>query len=568
MKKVFVFCFLFFLAAAPAVLADSTRARVSNVSHLAQIIADVETDGAPAVAGTRFSAYINGVGRVQFTYDSIRVSPVIPVTLSSGYSRADTSPVILMQGWAAVGNQLSRAAGMLSIERGKQTLTVDFMHTSNVTGDNTLYRLVTSNLDSSPTTSIERTKDVHFKDASCGNDTPLLQAVGSGSSSSERQSNELSANAGSKEIELSIHMDSAYISKFGSSSSYLQGILNAAEVIYSDDLDLTFSVKRILADSGLFFFSGEGDNVLVTFADYIDNSLGVTSSADVFHVFTGVDLTGGGNSGVIGVAFIGVSGDTDPGVVCRPDRFNGNPYNFGIRPAAVGATERSAASTAGSLMVTFAHEVGHNFSAEHTSSGIMTASLDFNNLPGSFSSASKNTIGGYVDEHGSCLSEENNDGGGGDSDDDDDNSDGGGGGGGGGGVGGAPPDAVAVDFNHTLSQDGLFVGTVSIEEAPGDDCLFRIYLNTKKNVGRGTLVASTEATDQSHTFIVEIDKKARKRNKKGKRIKVWATGVYQCISTTSGQSAPEVVKAHKISTKRKVGAKRWIKLVRKALLVD
>ena len=567
-NKVFsLFVFIGFLFTAP-VYADSVRVKVSDLSHMATKLFAARDTGTISRHGAKFSSYVNGVGRVSFDFYSVKKSPVIPVFISESKVIRDTNPVVLMKGFAETGGTIERAAGMLSFEAGVPTLTVDFPHVSSNTGERTLYRIIASNIQSSASTQLERTKDVHFRGKSCGNDTPLLHAV---SHSSEETSNETSPDIGFaslKEIELSLHLDSAYISSFGNSSSYIQGIMNAAETIYEDDLGLTFTIKRILADSGLFFFDGEGDTVLVEFASYIDDTKGITSTADVFHVFTGIDLKGGGNSSVIGVAFIGVQNDSDPGVVCRPDRFNGQPFNFGIRPAAVGATERSGSSTAGSLMVTFAHEMGHNFSSEHSSSGIMTASLDFNNLPGSFSSASKNVIGSYVSKHGSCLAvQEDDDSDDDDSDDDDDDSDSGGGGSGG-GSDGRTPDSVAVDFENTLTEEGLLTATISIDDDPGDSCKYRLYLATRKNAGRGTVVASTDATDRSHTFFAEIDRKAKKRNKKGKRIKIWATAVYECPTSISGQSDAQILKAHQIKVKKKVGPKRWIKLLRKQLLSD
>ena len=52
--------------------------------------------------------------------------------------------------------------------------------------------------------------------------------------------------------------------------------------------------------------------------------------------------------------------------------------------------------------ITFAHEVGHNFDAQHTTSGIMSPALG-NPPPTAFSSVSVQEITTHVNAHNSCL---------------------------------------------------------------------------------------------------------------------------------------------------------------------
>lgn len=546
-------------------VADSSRIRVSNLTHMEQILQAATTSQHVAIRPGTVTAYVNGLGRISFNFNEIKKSAVTPEIIHNGQVSRDTTPVVLMKGWAMLGNTPLRTAGMLSIERNRSTLTIDFPHTSKHTAETTLYRLVFSNLSGTPIKRIERTKKLHFNTAACGNDTPLINHINNSPVAPLYSTTPpLIANSTFREIQISAHMDSSYINSFGSSTSYIQGILNAAETIYEDNLGLRFSLVRVVADNALFFSSGEGVDLLIDFADYIDITKGVTNSADAFHVFTGKDILGDGNANVIGVAFIGFTNDPDPGVVCRPNRFTSIA---GFRPAAVGASERNNSSTAGSLMVTFAHEMGHNFSAPHTSSGIMTASLNFSNLPGSFSTDSRAQISGYVSQHGSCLSAiQEPDPGDDDSDDNSDDDPGDDDGSSGGGIDDNVPEGIAVEFNHSLDQEGLFRATISIDEDPEANCFYRILMNTKKNSGRGILLVSTEATNRSHTFLTQIDKKARRRNRKGRRVKVWATGVYECNPGSSGSSATELVKAHIVQSPKKVGAKRWIRLLRKQFL--
>lgn len=544
--------------------ADSSRIRVSNLTHMEQILHAATTSQHVAIRPGTLTTYVNGLGRITFNFNEIKKSTITPEIIRNGQVYLDTGPVVLMKGWAMLGNTPLRAAGMLSFEHNRSTLTLDFPHTSKHTAETTLYRLVFSNLTGTPKKRMERTKQLHFNDVACGNDTPLINHINNSPVAPlQNTATPLTANSTFQEIKVSAHIDSSYINSFGSSTSYIQGILNAAETIYEDNLALRFSLVRVVADNTLFFSSGEGVDLLIDFANYIDITKGLTNSADVFHVFTGKDILGDGNSNVIGVAFIGFANDPDPGVVCRPDRFTSIA---GFRPAAVGASERNSSSTAGSLMVTFAHEMGHNFSALHTSSGIMTASLNFSNLPGAFSSDSRQQISGYVSQHGSCLTtvaepDPDED----DSDDnsDDDSSDGGSSGG---GVDGNVPEGVHVELSHSLDQEGLFRATISIDEDPGANCFYRVLMNTKKNSGRGIVLVSTEATNRSHTFLTQTDKKARRRNRKGRRVKVWVTGVYECNPGVSGSSTTELVKAHRVKARRRVGAKRWIKLLRKQFL--
>ena len=153
-------------------------------------------------------------------------------------------------------------------------------------------------------------------------------------------------------------------------------ILNASEAIYSQQLSVTMDIKGLTVIDSLPqpFTSTDLDGIL---QQVIDNKAPV--SADLYHLFTGKDL------GVLGVAY-------DIGTICRTPN------------ESVSITVHDSPAED---ILSFTHEVGHNFGAEHDSSE--PPSIMYPGPADGISSFSQNSINEmqiHLNQFGSCLSEQ------------------------------------------------------------------------------------------------------------------------------------------------------------------
>ena len=215
-----------------------------------------------------------------------------------------------------------------------------------------------------------------------------------------------------KVVDLSIDADSAWNGIFGSNSNNrITSYLNEAEVIYEQDLGITFNVVRQNVFTSTSFGTTGAVDKLCNYQYYITGGTSIApsdcnltassgpqsffGSADSYHLFTGENLAGS----TIGIAYVGT--------ICS------SPAN------AIGLTQYTSEAI---TPVTFAHELGHEFAAIHDGSsgwnGIKEASCPSTSTafvmgaavggtpPDNFSSCSRNLINEFVDLHGdSCLDE-------------------------------------------------------------------------------------------------------------------------------------------------------------------
>lgn len=181
-----------------------------------------------------------------------------------------------------------------------------------------------------------------------------------------------------RETEVRTIADHLMVERYGADvHSQIAAFMNEADTVYVRDLDLTLSiVEQGSVDSSVLPGSIANSNTLLTtFQDYglANEFLG---TADVFHLFTTRNM----NDNIIGLAYIGV-------VCAFPDSSFGLTQD--INPALT--------------PVVLAHELGHNFGAEHSSNGIMTAELG-DPLPTGFATVSINQITSHVNLWGNiCL---------------------------------------------------------------------------------------------------------------------------------------------------------------------
>jgi hypothetical protein len=190
-------------------------------------------------------------------------------------------------------------------------------------------------------------------------------------------------------LELRVVIDGALISVKGSKENALVHVLsaiNTAEVIYTTQLNTIIRVVDIqtVASSKLASIDPYDNGGCSSFDPYClldqfteyENS-NQSSGHDLSHLFTGREL----NGSTVGLAFLGV--------VCD------------YPTAKYGLTQVKNFQSFTSLI--FAHEIGHNFGADHDSAtpSLMSPYIDSDN--NSFSAFSLNEINTYLGSSGACV---------------------------------------------------------------------------------------------------------------------------------------------------------------------
>ncbi len=157
------------------------------------------------------------------------------------------------------------------------------------------------------------------------------------------------AKGGLKELELTVVTDTEFTTVHGAGNrdAIVAGRLNVVDGIYRDQLSVQVSLKNLrhLTDNGPLTMTlptgGNATNpdLISTFRSYMSGGAGNSiPKADLNHLFSGKDFDGS----TAGVAYVGV--------LCSS--------SFGY---AINQVRSSSASTA----VIIAHEMGHNFGANH-----------------------------------------------------------------------------------------------------------------------------------------------------------------------------------------------------------
>lgn len=186
--------------------------------------------------------------------------------------------------------------------------------------------------------------------------------------------------------DLATEADVEYYSIYGASTNnHIEGVINGVDGIYRGDLALTLRIvyESVWATETDPYSSTDPSTLLGQFASYWNaNRTGV--ARDVAHLFTGKTL-----QTYIGIAYIGV-------VCSSPTSSYGLSTNYSPE-----------------VKLT-AHEIGHNFNAQHddqvsppaaacNGSGPIMCSVIWSNSPYFFSDRSKTDITSFVNNNGSCL---------------------------------------------------------------------------------------------------------------------------------------------------------------------
>jgi len=185
-----------------------------------------------------------------------------------------------------------------------------------------------------------------------------------------------------KQAQIATDADFEFFQTLGSSANAtILSILNAVDGIYQSELGLTFSVtfQNVWTTASDPYSSSNSSTLLGQFRTYWQNNFSNNKTYDLAHLWTGRDIEGS----VVGIAYLGV--------VCSPGRYGLSQYM----------------NTSSLDIPLAAHEIGHNFDAEHDScSGsdpkfLMCPFLVPN--MNRFSATSKSAIAAHVSSI-SCLS--------------------------------------------------------------------------------------------------------------------------------------------------------------------
>jgi len=191
------------------------------------------------------------------------------------------------------------------------------------------------------------------------------------------------------QCDLACEADPMFYQQDGSNTTTTQndvtGVVNAMTTIYQSNVQITFLISQIIVDTGADPYSS---SVAGTLLNQFANNWNATHGnvpRDTAHLFTGRPM-GQTSGGAIGIAFLGVT--------CNI----GNAY---------GVSQSHFTSNFTSRVAVTAHEVGHNFGAQHCDATppcyIMCSGIGgCNNVQNAFSPGERTQITSYA-QSVSCL---------------------------------------------------------------------------------------------------------------------------------------------------------------------
>jgi hypothetical protein len=218
-----------------------------------------------------------------------------------------------------------------------------------------------------------------FEGKTCGEPEPLEKGSLEKAPQSLKRLATTTLPVGLKTLELATEADKEWFDQFGvSSNAQIATIVNAANVIYERDLNLSLNIKsQNVQTSTSQPYTSTNANTLLDQFRVTNTTGGNLGTADAYHLFTGKEMDGS----TVGLAWVGV--------VCSFPT-----YSYGLTQHLSSALD----------YVIFAHELGHNLDADHDSStppSVMYPSVGSTQT--TFSALSMGQIGSHISANGSCL---------------------------------------------------------------------------------------------------------------------------------------------------------------------
>jgi hypothetical protein len=189
-----------------------------------------------------------------------------------------------------------------------------------------------------------------------------------------------------REVELATEADYEYVQALGDSAAAnneILNIINQVDGIYKNELGLAFKVvyQHTWSTNDDPYSSTNPSTMLTEFRNHWNSSY-THIARDLAHMWTGKDMDGS----TIGIANVGVT--------CRSAS-----YSYGI--------SQRFTSAVGKVALT-AHEIGHNFNAQHTTTTECTNTIMAPSLGSgtqlTFCQTSRNQMSSHVNSYPGCLS--------------------------------------------------------------------------------------------------------------------------------------------------------------------
>lgn len=352
-----------------------TKPILENVSELASVLDDNER--------SRFNEgllravlRIQGEGRLVLLARVRRVAGTIVLLHGavSGVNRAAGRSRRLKFG---------KLAGTLSREGNSTEFSATFFR-DTTRGGRRYYKVSIIRSDGRIAVSLRRASHFLLTGRSCGLEELAeidreteINAAKPDSSSLAALSADIASLATLRRVDLISDTDKEFTDRYGGSpTSRISSLINSANVFYVGDLGIELNHQSSVVNTSSSVYPSTMTNAYTLLNQYhaVIRS-GSTRSSDINVLFTGKDL----NSSIIGLAGVGT--------ICR--------Y---YPPTALVQRLHDAVDH-----IILAHEIGHSFSAGHTSSGIMGSSLSISNPPSAFSADSIVAISTHISRFGSCL---------------------------------------------------------------------------------------------------------------------------------------------------------------------
>lgn len=326
---------------------------------------------------------VRGVGFVSFSLTTRKNALWEAVATRNGRLVRDSAKPVLLQGYAKSGSRRKPKLIPLAASIIGDELKASFAHSRSATRAR-LYT-VSMKLDGSFSVSAQMTSvpNVALTGMACASGHAFI-----GETFGQNQLESAPLTTGPlKVVTISTDADAEWYAKYGeASNAQIAAIINAADVVYRNQLGITFRlIKQHVYTGQSSLVSTNPGTLLSQFTGNPENSINLAPVAatfntdvDIKHLFSGKELDGS----VVGIAYIGV--------VCT------------AADSALGITQDYSNVTWG----IFAHEVGHNFGASHDSTDPSSVMYPSISMPPSttFSTISRAEINKHFEWGGAaCL---------------------------------------------------------------------------------------------------------------------------------------------------------------------
>jgi len=472
----------------------------------------------------RLTAFVPSLGRVKIKLNKKKYRDIVPTFTSGSLNINDDNKIILYRGELKSKKETTKIAASIFFKNEIPYLFINFKGNNYRLNRGKYYRIQIP-LIKGTIAKVSKSTSLDFE---C--DQEIVEKAITTSS--------LNTSSAYKIAEISVDADKKFYQLHGNSSNNLiTSFIDFASNIYENQLGIALKIVRQNTFTNKTFGDSDPNNIIHAYREYTIYQ-SYLSDADIHHLITGTNI----DSSTIGIAFNDVT-------CLLPN------YAFGV-------TQYTNSEL---TPVTIAHELGHNFGANHSSSGIMGTVISFP-YPTTFSNLSLNEISSFLSTNDYCLPFENftdnnpaptNPG---ESDPNEDLN---------------PPNdpdqniPMFNSFLFKLKKSGIISGLININQT-NNQCQLELYGHkSKSNISqKGILLYSEAISKNTFNFSGKLKRKALSENSSGVILKYFIQAKINCGSDSNLSSIKRLKNAHRIkSSKEPLKPKRWIKHFKKFIEV-